>query len=234
MYPTHNYEGAPEFDIANREMYKVENDEDLPSLIFHTPMDPEELSVLPPEHSYVYQTDVHFELERWTIFRSLPMLLNYDEQFVACFMGLNKGTIKVPDYYKEINPKSLWQYYYTLPKWCRDNPCVRNVLMGMEYHQPLISSANKELALNYVCSLIRPLDPVIVDVISELASSNKIRLNIALGKQMMAELKFYELDPLTVGSETDVEEEEYGLILDGIESGSVATGVDELDDERRE
>lgn len=73
-----------------------------------------------------------------------------------------------------------------------------------------------------------------MEVISDIAASNKIRLNVALGKQVMAEMKFYELDPLTLGSETDVEEEEFGPIIDGIESGSVASGIDEIDEERRE
>lgn len=54
MFPMQNYEGIPEFDIGNRDLYKVENDEDLPALIFQNPTDPEELPVLPPEHSYTY------------------------------------------------------------------------------------------------------------------------------------------------------------------------------------
>jgi len=47
---------------------------------------------------------------------------------------MNDGTIKKPDYLNEVNPPSLWAYYYSLPKWARDDPIVRNVMMAFEYH----------------------------------------------------------------------------------------------------
>lgn len=54
--------------------------------------------------------------------------------------------------------------------------------MAFEYHHPTMNIRDKELAMNYACSFIRPIDKDFEDVIVELASSNKIRLNIALGK----------------------------------------------------
>jgi len=35
---------------------------------------------------------------------------------------------------------------------------VRNVLMGLEYTKPLINFRQKELALNFACSMILPID----------------------------------------------------------------------------
>jgi hypothetical protein len=77
-----------------------------------------------------------------------------------------------------INPPSLWSYYETLPKWCRDHPVVRNVLMAFEYHKTGLDIRQKELSLNLACSFVRPIDPMLEDVIVEIASSHKIRLNI--------------------------------------------------------
>lgn len=55
---------------------------------------------------------------------------------------------------------------------------------------------------------------------------------------MVSELKFYELDPLTLGDLSDVEEEEeYGPMLDGIEDedgGKISKGIDDFDEERKE
>jgi hypothetical protein len=59
------------------------------------------------------------------------------------FKGLANGTLKVPTFMKDINPPSLWQYYYTLPKWARDHPVIRNVLMAFEYHKPTVSIKDK-------------------------------------------------------------------------------------------
>ena len=79
--------------------------------------------------------------------------------------------------------------------------------MAFEYHHPSMKIKDKELAMNFACSFIRPIDKDFEDVIVELASSNKIRLNIALGKQMINELKFYEIDTITLGDDTEDEEQ---------------------------
>ncbi len=50
--------------------------------------------------------------------------------------------------------------------------------MAFEYHQPLMNFRDKELALNYACSFIRPIDPKLEEVIIEVATSHKIRLDI--------------------------------------------------------
>lgn len=106
-----------------------------------------------------------------------------------------------------INPPSLWAYYLTLPKWARDHPTVRNVLMAFEYHKPTLTIRQKELGMNYAMSFIRPIDPELENVIIDIASSQKIRLNIQKGKEMINSLKFYEIDEFDLGSDTEEEDE---------------------------
>jgi hypothetical protein len=64
------------------------------------------------------------------------------------------------------------------------------------------------LALNYAASFLRPIDEKLIEVIKEVAAAKKIRLNIELGKQMMNELRFWQIDPFEVGDESDEEGEE--------------------------
>jgi hypothetical protein len=116
------------------------------------------------------------------------------------------GTLKVPNFMRDINPPSLWAYYNTLPQWLRDHPAIKNVVIAFEYHKPTMNIRDKELALNYVCSFIKPIDKDLENVIVEIASSHKIRMNVALGKEMINELKYYELDKEDLG-ETESEEE---------------------------
>ena len=107
---------------------------------------------------------------------------------------MRQGTLKIPDFVKTINPPSLFAYYETLPKWARDHPAVRNVLMAFEYHKPTLDIRQKEIAMNYAMSFIRPIDKELENVIIEVANSNKIRMNIARCKEMINQLKFYEID----------------------------------------
>lgn len=53
--------------------------------------------------------------------------------------------------------------------------------------------------MNYACSFIKPIHQDLENVIIEVATSNKIRLNIARGKEMLNSLKFYELDSMYLG-----------------------------------
>lgn len=76
-----------------------------------------------------------------------------------------------------INPPSLFAYYSTMPAWCRDHPLVRNVLMAFEYHKPGMVHKDKELAMNLACSFIRPIHKSLEDVIIEVATSNKLRID---------------------------------------------------------
>lgn len=59
--------------------------------------------------------------------------------------------------------------------------------------------------MNLACSYLRPIEGRLRDVIIEVASSKKIRLNMELGKQMMAEQRFYEVDETTLGDTSEDE-----------------------------
>ena len=135
LYPLQHYVGSPEFAILERDKYNVEKDEDLPAVAVSSNMKPDELPPMPYDHTYNYQ-EFHPELEKWALFRAFPMLKKYDNAMVHFFKQLSQGTLFVPDVLKNINPPSLWSYYETLPKWARDNPGVRNVMMAFEYHKP--------------------------------------------------------------------------------------------------
>ena len=62
--------------------------------------------------------------------------------------------------------------------------------------------------MNFACSMLRPIEGRLRDVIIEVASSKKIRLNIELGKLMVNEQKFYELDAADLGESEDDSMEE--------------------------
>ena len=135
------------------------------------------------------------------------MMMHYDQAMLNFFKGIRQGTLRVPDFMNTINPPSLWAYFETLPKWARDHPAVRNVLMAFEYHKPTLEIRQKEIAMNYAMSFIRPIDADLEDVIIEVATSNKLRMNIQRGKEMIAQLKFYEIDETTLGTDTEDEGE---------------------------
>ena len=121
-------------------------------------------------------------------------MITYDRELNDHLTNVAKGLISVPDIHKTINPPTLWAYYSTLPKWCRYHPAVRHVLFAFEYNKPFMDFKQKEMAMNFMCSQITPIEGRLLEVITEVAQSNKIRLNTELAKQMMTELNFYELD----------------------------------------
>mmetsp|Transcript_40655 Transcript_40655/g.29282 ORF Transcript_40655/g.29282 Transcript_40655/m.29282 type:complete len:130 (+) Transcript_40655:1564-1953(+) len=98
----------------------------------------------------------------------------------------------------------------TLPHWARQHPIVRNVMIAFEYHKPGTDIREKEMALNLACSFLRPIDERLADVIAEVASSTKVRLNIEVGKTMMNEVRFHKMDHMLLGtdSEDEVDNEE--------------------------
>lgn len=78
-------------------------------------------------------------------------------------------------------------------------------MYALEYHQARVGVRDKELALNFLASYLRPIDGKLLEVIKEVAAAKKIRMNIELGKQMMNELRFYEIDPHQIGELSDDE-----------------------------
>jgi hypothetical protein len=105
-----------------------------------------------------------------------------------------------------INPPSLWGYFLTLPSWARSHPYIRDVMMTMEYHKNDLTLRQKELALNFAISFIRPIDKTLENVVIDIASSNKIRLNVQTGKEAINSLKFYDFDAELLGTTSESEE----------------------------
>ena len=153
MHPMQEYEGAPEHELFNREAYNVADDAELPQVTFMSATHPDEL---PPQHedNTLFYEDIHGEVEKWQAFRALPEIMKYDRGMNQLQQDLKEGTIILPDYEREFNSPSLWPYYLTLPKWCRDNSLIRNVLFAFEYHQPRMDIRQKEMAMNLACSYI--------------------------------------------------------------------------------
>ena len=76
LYEMEGYEGIAEFDVANFDQYQ--NTGRLPFLRFSSHIAKDELLPIPEKHTLDY-SELHWELERWTLFKSLPNLINFDK-----------------------------------------------------------------------------------------------------------------------------------------------------------
>jgi hypothetical protein len=158
-----------------------------------------------PQHedNTLQYSDLHQELESWTAFRALPELMKFDAKMDEHLENVESGYLPVPEYTKIVNPPSLWAYYLTLPQWARDHSVVRNILYAFEYHQPRMNIKDKEVAMNLACSYLQPIEGRMLDVVRDMVASQKIRMDGQLGKEMVSELQFYQLDPHWLGTETE-------------------------------
>lgn len=157
-----------------------------------------------PDKPMMYQR-VHFGLESWSTFRQLPQLLKYEKNVCDFMSNVRLGLTTCPSFDKERNPPSLWTYYETLPDWCRNNPLIRQTLFAFEYSKPHLDIRQKELGMNFVASMLTPVEGRLRDVICEVAYSNKIRVNLTNSKEMMQELNMYTIDVAELGSDTEEE-----------------------------
>lgn len=108
-------------------------------------------------------------------------MYRFDQSARSLVAQMAAGTVRVPDYLKTVNTPTLWTYWETLPAWARNEPLVRNVMMAMEYRQPGLGIQQKEEALNFACSFLRPLDHQLRAVIAEAAASCKVQLDVKRG-----------------------------------------------------
>lgn len=92
---------------------------------------------MPNDHSLKHSI-MMFDMEKWSLFGSLPNILKLDEGLKQLIVNMNCGVIDLDKLallrHNEAKP-SLWGYY-TLPKWAREDNFVRNTMMALEYHQP--------------------------------------------------------------------------------------------------
>jgi len=82
----------------------------------------------------------------------------------------------------------------TLPKFARQDPLVRNVMMAMEYHKPGTPIRAKEQALNFACSFLRPIEPTLRATLTAAIVSQPIMLNSKRGQEMTNELEMHYID----------------------------------------
>ena len=114
---------------------------------------------------------------------------------------------------------SLFAYYETLPDWARDHPTIKQLVVNLEYSKPLLSLKEKEHLVNFALRVFIPpnedLEKVLLFAFN---NSRKIRLNNERAREMMRELKPYDVDQEDVGTEymfwydsdeEEAEDEEY-------------------------
>ena len=65
--------------------------------------------------------------------------------------------------------------------------------------------AQKELMLNYACSLMLPMDDDLKDVFRDVWETVKIPMTVAVGKEMTSELKPYDFDMEKLGMQENDE-----------------------------
>jgi hypothetical protein len=111
----------------------------------------------------------------------------------------------------------LLTYYLTMPQWVREHNAITNTFYALEYHQTRTSIRQKELALNFVASFLRPIEGKLLDVIKDVAAAKKLRLNVELGKKMLSEVRFWEFDYTELGEMTGDEEREGGKKQHGVD-----------------
>jgi len=75
-YDMQSFKGIAEFAIADIENYDVSMGQ-LPYLRFHSHVKEEEMMPLPEQYTLKHH-EVFWELERWSLFQSLPNLVKFD------------------------------------------------------------------------------------------------------------------------------------------------------------
>ena len=199
-YPLHTYEGIPENAINDEEEYYQGNDNY--HLTFSGQRDVGELPLVPPNYTlyfHYYMTD----MEKWTLYRGLPKMIKFARGWDEFWNDIAKGYYRGREVSDEVKIPSIWTYYNTLPGWARENPIVKNLAFALEYHKPHMDWRQKEIALNLACTYLRPIEGRLKDVIVEIAASRKLRVNMENAKDMMTELRFYEIDIGALGSDTE-------------------------------
>lgn len=205
-FPMANYKGIPEFDIADIDQYEEPVDGKYPHMRFYSNKPDDEPLPLPPEHTLRYH-DFMYELERWDVFNALPKMISYDKNLLETYNQIQSGLVKVPSLENHVVP-SLFAYYETLPSWVRNDPYIRNVVMAFEHHKPNVPIEQKELALNFACSLIRPIEGTFREVVVDLINSNPVQVDIKTGLQAMNDLPFWVPDHEKYGADDEHEEDD--------------------------
>jgi hypothetical protein len=94
--PFQDYTGNPCWSIFDEENYAPGTYDTTSKLTFHTNVPDNYLSPLPDQFTYTYQS-VHYELERWSMFRLVPEILKFKTSIDNVIKGIRNGNIDLPD-----------------------------------------------------------------------------------------------------------------------------------------
>jgi hypothetical protein len=213
MYP------AQELDKDPGQYYQYDNYDrmidpfDLSEIGFRSPQDKAKLVDMNPLPHWVpwehYETIM--STSKWHAFKCLPETLYK----IAHLRHEIKVALK-NHVHQEI--PTLWAYYERLPSWATDNPIVRQAVVALEKYHPHTKMREKELMINFMLSVLTPLQKEVENIMADRVNNQKLRLNHEVGRKMMTELKPWDFDPSDVGSsvhanyvsDEEADEEEYG------------------------
>jgi len=87
--------------------------------------------------------------------------------------------------------------------------------------------------MNFVASMLRPIEGRFKDCLLEVACSNKIRVTMENGKDMLNELNFYTIDVADLGSDTEADDDDEAaekefsrLLMGGLDDEEAAAKAD--------
>lgn len=90
--------------------------------------------------------------------------------------------------------------------------------------------------MNFVASMLRPIEGRFKDCLLEVACSNKIRVTMENGKDMLNELNFYTIDVADLGSDTEADDDDEAaekefsrLLMGGLDDEEAAAKADQLE-----
>lgn len=79
-FPMSEYDGTPEFELFDKNSFNVKDESEIPAITFKTNQGNDELAPQIENNALFYQQYV-WEMEPWSIFRSLPSIIHYDNAF---------------------------------------------------------------------------------------------------------------------------------------------------------
>ena len=193
------------------EMDKMMDPIDLSKIGYKSKMDTAKLidiPTVPYDLDWEYTNNM-LATQRWTAFRYTPQIF-YEMAHLR-----NEAKIKFRNW-DPVQLPTLRAYFETLPSWCTNNPFIRDVMFGLE-KKHLETMVDKQVALNFACSLFTPIDELSEEILTEMVTCRKKRLNHAEARRMMTELKPREIEPVLLGTSyhanyspgEEVEEEEF-------------------------
>jgi hypothetical protein len=206
--------------VPDREYFEGENKG---CLVAHTPMgDIDDLPIAPKNMHTEYEKGM-MDLDRWAIFRMMPMLLKYKgnvDQFLNDLQlsETTTGPIGLP---------SVIPYFETLPRWFQEHRCVQGFVTNLERYKPEMTRLAKEEMVNMLCYYLTPKDPKRLLFLQEYYEKRYM----PTPAELEAEDDFEEMDIETQKKMGVIEETAEMKVLKilGEESGARDEAVQEID-----